>query len=158
MTAAVSFPVPLPRAPVPCAEDLIWMQVKATRAACQRLTGPALELLLDSVDRACGLAARPGWERKANAHAEIFALLAEVAGGPATAGRYGGRVRLLGDLMCTVGPVTDGMITSSRRRLLSRLRAGDAEGAALEMENHLRTLHYMGRLAGADERPQLMTG
>jgi hypothetical protein len=39
------------------------------------------------------------------------------------------------------------MITSSRQRLLARLRAGDADGAALEMEDHLRILHYMCRLA-----------
>ena len=45
------------------------------------------------------------------------------------------------------GPATNGMITSSRRRLLGHLRAGDADGAALEMENHLRVLHYMWRLA-----------
>jgi GntR family transcriptional regulator, transcriptional repressor for pyruvate dehydrogenase complex len=183
MAAAVQAPVPLPRvseadravrhrgvraaSPTPptpsapsapsaaavSAEDLIRVQVMATRAAGQRITGTALEHLLDSVDRACGQPARPGWERKAAAHAEIFGLLVEVAGGPAMAARYGGRVRLLGELMCTVGPVADGMITSSRRRLLSRLRARDAEGAALEMENHLRALHYMGRLAaGRDAR------
>lgn len=166
MVAAVSYPVSLPRASaadrnvghrdapadrlsvVVSAEDLIRVQVRATRAAGQRITGPTLELLLNSVDRAGRLPAKPGWERKAAAHAEIFGLLVEVAGGPATAARYGGRVRLLGDLICAVGPVADGMISSSRRRLLSRLRARDAEGAAEEMENHLRALHYMGRLAG----------
>lgn len=166
MAAAVPYPMPLPQAsaadrkmrppgaPAPppvrviaSPEDLIHVQVLATRVACQRLTGPALELLLDSVDRACLLPARPGWEHKAAAHAEIFSLLADVAGGPARAGRHGGLARLLGDLMCTVGPVADGMVTGSRRRLLACLRAGDAEGAALEMENHLRALHYMCRLA-----------
>ena len=39
------------------------------------------------------------------------------------------------------------MIASSRRRLLACLRTGDAEGAALEMEEHLRALHFMWRLA-----------
>jgi hypothetical protein len=163
MAVTVQLPVPLPGAPAVdrtvrrrgaqaarpdhrgtvSSEDLIGGQVTATRVAGKRITGPALELLLDSVDRACCLPARPGWEHKAVAHAEIFSLLDDVAGRPAAPGR----ARLLGDLMCTVGPVADGMITSSRRRLLGRLRAGDAEGAALEMENHLRTLHYMCRLA-----------
>jgi len=36
---------------------------------------------------------------------------------------------------------------SSRRRLLRQLRAWDADGAAREMEHHLKGLHYMGRLA-----------
>jgi DNA-binding FadR family transcriptional regulator len=152
MAVAVSYP-PLPRAPrvrvISSTEDLIQVQVMVTRAAGQRLTTPALKLLADSVDRAGRLPARPGWEHKAAAHAEIFALLADLAGGPATAGRHGGLSRLLGDLMCTVGPVADGITTGSRRRLLARLRAGDPEGAAAEMEDHLRALHYMSRLARA---------
>ncbi len=39
------------------------------------------------------------------------------------------------------------MIVSSRRRLLAHLRVGDGEGAALEMERHLRGLLFMWRLA-----------
>jgi len=50
-------------------------------------------------------------------------------------------------LIFTVGPVADGMIASSRQRLLAHLSAGEADGAALEMEAHLRILHYMWRLA-----------
>jgi hypothetical protein len=44
-------------------------------------------------------------------------------------------------------PAADGMIASSRRRLLAHLSAGQADGAALEMEAHLRVLHFMWRLA-----------
>jgi DNA-binding GntR family transcriptional regulator len=130
-----------------CAEELIEVQAMAARTACRKLDTPAIKLLLDSVDRACGLPARPGWETKAAAHAEIFRLLADAADGPAAAGRHVGQVLFIRDLMCTVGPAANGMIISSRRRLLARLGAGDADGAALEMENHLRTLHYMWRLA-----------
>ena len=39
------------------------------------------------------------------------------------------------------------MIVSSRRRLLAHMRAGDGEGAALEMERRLGGLLYMWRLA-----------
>jgi hypothetical protein len=49
--------------------------------------------------------------------------------------------------MITVRPAVDGMITSSRRRLLAHLGAGHVDEAALEMEKHLRRLHYMWRLA-----------
>ena len=49
-------------------------------------------------------------------------------------------------LMLTVGRAADGMIAGSRQRLLAHLRAGNAEEAALEMEKHLRALHYMWRL------------
>ena len=135
------------RCPAADVNELIQAQVTAARTACEQITGPALERLLDSVDRACRLPARPAWEGKAAAHAEIFRLLAEVAGGAAAAGEHSRQAGLIRDLMRTVGPVANGMITSSRRRLLSHLRAGDADGAALEMENHLRVLHYMWRLA-----------
>jgi hypothetical protein len=54
---------------------------------------------------------------------------------------------LVHDLMLAVGPAAGGMIASSRRRLLAHMAAGRADEAALEMEKHLRGLHYMGRLA-----------
>ena len=51
------------------------------------------------------------------------------------------------DLMIAAGRAAEGMITSSRQRLLAHLSGGDPGGAALEMEKHLRVLHYMGRRA-----------
>jgi hypothetical protein len=53
----------------------------------------------------------------------------------------------LQDLVMTVGPAADGIILSSRRRLLRELGARDADGAAREVEGHLAGLHFMGRLA-----------
>jgi hypothetical protein len=44
------------------------------------MTTLALEMLRDSVERAASLPTRPGWDRKAAAHAEIFRLLGEIAG------------------------------------------------------------------------------
>jgi hypothetical protein len=129
------------------AEELIWDQAMTVRVACQQITGPDLNRVIDSVDKACRLPTRPEWERKAVAHAEIFRLLADVTGATATAGQHGRRIELICDLMRTVGPAANGMIVSSRRRLIRRLRAGDADGAAREVENHLRTLCYMWRLA-----------
>jgi hypothetical protein len=51
------------------------------------------------------------------------------------------------EVMLAVGRVADGMIISSRRRLLAHMYARDGEAAALEMEKHLRGLLYMWRLA-----------
>jgi GntR family transcriptional regulator, transcriptional repressor for pyruvate dehydrogenase complex len=126
--------------------NLIRVQVMAARVACEQMTEAALLALHDSVDRASCLPARPGWERKAAAHAEIFGLLADVAGDQA-AGQSGAPAAAMRDLMLMVGPAADGMIASSRRRLLAHLSAGEADRAALEMEAHLRVLHYMWRLA-----------
>jgi hypothetical protein len=57
--------------------------------------------------------------------------------------------------MLRVGPGADGLITNSRRRLIAYLRARDFEGAARELETHLRVLDLMGRLAhGPVDQPR----
>src|SRR5580704_9266073 len=79
--------------------ELIWIQATAARIriACEKMTAPALGMLRDSVECAASLPTRPGWERKAAAHAEIFRLLAEIAGDRA-AGNPGG-AGFAGELM-----------------------------------------------------------
>ena len=127
-------------------DGLIQLQAMAARIACLRMTAQHPEALHDSVDHASCLPAGSQWERKAAAHAEIFRLLADAADDPALApllSRAAGSVHLL---MLTVGRAADGMIVGSHRRLLAHLRAGNADEAALEMEKHLRGLHYMWRL------------
>ena len=128
-------------------EGMIQAQVMAARIACARMTVRQLAELHDSVERACGLAAGSEWDRKAAAHAEIFGLLADVVDDPVLAPVLTGGAGYVRELMLAVGQAADGMVISSRRRLLVHLRAGDGEGAALEMARHLRVLHYMWRLA-----------
>jgi hypothetical protein len=79
---------------------------------------------------------------------------------PALAPVLQGAAGVLHHLVLVVGPAANGMIVSSRQRLLAYMRAGgDADGAALEMERHLSGLHFMWRLirsrreAGYDARP-----
>ncbi len=128
------------------AEELIRVQATTTRIACGHMTALALQALRDSVERASCLPSRPGWDEKAAAHAEIFHLLANAAGSPAVTDPPGSQVGVIRDMMRTVGPAANGMITGSRRRLLACLGAGDADGAAQEIESHLRALRYMALL------------
>ena len=127
------------------AEEVIRVQATAARVACGQMTALALRALRDSVERASCLPSTPGWERKAAAHAEIFHLLADAASNPAVTPQ-GSPVRVIRDMMRAVGPAANGMITGSRRWLLACLGAGDADGAAQEIESHLRALHYMALL------------
>lgn len=137
-------------------DELIQVQAMTARIACEQMTGATLMLLCASVERASLLPTRPGWGPKAAAHAELFRLLANVADDAFADSERGGAVRHVRDLMLAVGPAANGMIISSRHRLLVHLRAGDADGASLETENHLRVLCYMGRLvlrpSSPDER------
>jgi DNA-binding GntR family transcriptional regulator len=128
-------------------EGMIQAQAMAVRIACARMTVLHLTEFHDSVERACGLTARSQWDRKAAAHAEIFRLLADVVDEPLLAPLLTRGAGYMRELMLAVGRAADGMIVSSRRRLLVHLHAGDGEGAALEMERHLRVLLYMWRLA-----------
>jgi hypothetical protein len=120
----------------------------ATHVACRRMTSQHLEALHASVDQASCLPARPDWGRKATAHVQLFAILGASTGDCDLAGRVSSATRRLHGLTVTIGPVADGIILSSRRRLLRELSACDADGAALEMERHLERLHFMERLAG----------
>lgn len=141
---------------------LIEVQTLAARVACEQMTGPALKAVRDSVQRASGLPARPGWEHKATVHAEIFYLLAEAAGAP---GVLTGEAGLVRDLMLTVGPGADGLITSSRQRLLAHLHAGDAgdgdgrplQGPALHGTAGAPPPPCPAALDGSDQEGNLMT-
>jgi hypothetical protein len=133
-------------------DELIWWCVMATRAACVRMTTRHLKALEDSVGQACCLPARFAWNHRAAAHVQVVNLLADVAADhPVPALVLAEAVGTLYDLMVAVGPAADGMINSSRHRLLALIRAGDAEGAAAEMEHHLRGLRFMARVSGTSE-------
>jgi DNA-binding FadR family transcriptional regulator len=128
-------------------DALISLQSAATRIACMRMTAQQVNALHASIEQASCLSARHDWERKATAHAELFNVLGGSTGDPVLALLLSSATGWLYNLVKTVGPRADGIILSSRRRLLRYLRARDADGAAREMEHHIRGLHYMGRLA-----------
>jgi hypothetical protein len=129
-------------------DELIRVCAMAARAACRRMTPPYLTALHDSVEQACYPPSRFDWDRKAASHAEIVNLLADTVGDPALAVLVRDVPGQLHDLMVAVGPTASGIIAGSRRRLLALLRAGDADGAAREMEQHLGALLRMRRVSG----------
>ena len=112
----------------------------ATRIACRQMTLRHLDALQASLEQASGLPARPDWGRKAAAHAELFNVLGGLTGDCDLALLVSSAAGRLHDLVLTVGPAADGIILSSRRRLLRQLRTW-------EIEHLLKGLHYMGLLA-----------
>jgi DNA-binding FadR family transcriptional regulator len=129
-------------------DELIRACAVATRVACRRMTPRYLKALHDSVEQACCLPSRFDWDRKAASHAEIVNLLTDAADDPALAVLVRGVPGQLHDLMVAVGPAASGIIASSRRRLLALLGAGDADGAARELEQHLGGLLWMRHVSG----------
>jgi DNA-binding FadR family transcriptional regulator len=129
-------------------ENLIPALATATGIACRRLTSQHLITIENAVEQVIRLPRTPSWEHKANAHAEIFRLLAEAVDDPAAALVLRVGVGIVRDLVINAGPAADGIIINSYRRLLPHLRAADADAAEREMEMYLRCLHFMWRLTG----------
>jgi DNA-binding GntR family transcriptional regulator len=125
---------------------LIEMQAMAIRAICGRLTSAHLQGIRRSVEQACLIPKHLGWDRRATAHAEIFALLADAADDPVLAQILNSGTGISHYLMITAGPSAAGVTANSRKRLLAYLTAHDPDGAACEMEDYLRILSIMGRL------------
>jgi DNA-binding GntR family transcriptional regulator len=128
-------------------DQLIRAQASAAEIACAQMSPARLKALHESLREACQLPAGAGWDQKAAAHAAFFTVLAEAAGDPVVAPILLSGGELAYELMMTAGCAANGIVTNSRRRFLEVLRVGDAEGAALELEEHLRILHLMCRLA-----------
>src|SRR5690242_7802762 len=106
-------------------EAMIQAQAMVAGVARTRVTALHLSALHDSVERASCPAAGSQCDRKATAYAEIFDLLAVVADDPTLAPLLRRGAEYVRELMLVVGPVSDSMIVSSRRRLLAHMRAED---------------------------------
>jgi hypothetical protein len=130
-------------------DELIEVQATAIGAICGRLTAARLEDIRRSVHAACQIPGNVGWDRRAAAHAEVFALLADAAtavGNPALARILNSGVGAAYQLMLTAGPSAAAVTASSRRHLLVCLSAGDCDGAARETESYFRIMNLMGRM------------
>jgi GntR family transcriptional repressor for pyruvate dehydrogenase complex len=129
-------------------DELARVCAAAAHVACRRMSPQYLRTLRESIEQACCLPKYLDWDRKATAHAEIINLLADASGDPVLTLLLRDVPGQLHDLMMAVGPAASGITAGSRRRLLALLQAGDADGAAREMEQHLRVLLWMRRLSG----------
>jgi DNA-binding GntR family transcriptional regulator len=85
-------------------DAMISLLLVATRTACQQMTPQHLNALHASVEQASCLSARPDWEPKAAAHAELFTMLGVLTGDSDLAQLVSSATRRLQDLVLTVGP------------------------------------------------------
>lgn len=128
-------------------DELIPALTTAVRIACPQLTDVHRQSIRAHVEQSVQLARKPGWERKAAAHAELYRLLADSIDDTGVASVLRMGVVLVSHLAVTAGPGLDGMITSAHRRLLVHLDASDPDAAEHETESYLRCLHYTAHLA-----------
>ncbi len=138
-------------------EELIAMMAVTVRVACRQLTDAQLAALSASVAQAATMPAKPGWDRKAIAHAQAIALLGDMTREPALIRAAGLAAGWTYDLALATGLAADGIICASRRRLLHHLRLRDADAAEQEIDKHLRVLSVMARLSAGGTRPASAT-
>jgi DNA-binding GntR family transcriptional regulator len=129
-------------------DGLVPALATAVRLTCPHLSAQNLQAIGTQVEQGSRLPRKPGWERRAAAHAQLYRLLADAVDDPVVAPVLRMGAELVRDLAVTAGPGTDGLITSAHRRLLARLGAADAAAAERETERYLRCLHLRAHLVG----------
>jgi hypothetical protein len=147
-------PLSAPHRPPPdvTGEELIVMLAVTVEVACQRMTPSHLAALSASVGQAASLPARTSWERKAVAHAQTIGMLGDATGDLVLARAAGHAAGYAYVLALSAGPAADGIIRNGCLRLLGHMRTGDADAAGHEIEQTLRVLRFMARLARSRTR------
>ena len=129
-------------------DELIAMMGVVVRTGCRRMTSSQLAALSESVTHTESMLAKPWWDRKAVAHAEAIVIIGDLTSDPTLTRVADLAAGWTYDLAIAAGPVVDGVILASRRRLLFHFRARDPDAAEHEIERHLRVLRFMGQLSG----------
>jgi DNA-binding FadR family transcriptional regulator len=124
-------------------EARLWIESIVVRVACERMTEEQLAALETNVKEAAKLTDARDWERKALVHLEFHNLLADATGNPLMAIVMRSMMDMMRDVVLSVGPTQSDFMLRSRRRLLTKFRKRDVEGAVLEMERYLKRLHKL---------------
>jgi DNA-binding FadR family transcriptional regulator len=114
-----------------------------THLACRRATEADLAELAANIDAAERLTAAGHLEDKAVLNIDFHNILARATGNPVLALIMDPLTDLVDRLSRQVDADETEEIIRSRRRFLALLRARDAEGAAAEMDAHLKRLHRL---------------
>jgi hypothetical protein len=98
-----------------------------------RVGGPGHRALQASLDLACAVPPGSGWGRKPAAHAGFFTALADASQNACVTPVLRNGAEFAFQLMLGAGSIADGIVISSRRRMLASLRSGNLGDAALEL-------------------------
>lgn len=134
-------------------ENLIPALAAATYIACLQLADQHLASNRDDAGEGAQFPHCLGCDDRVADYPDIFSLLADCVDDPATAEVLRLGPGLVRDLALAAGPAANGIIINSNRRLLTFLRAGDADAAEHEMDRYIRCLSLMSRLARGYRQP-----
>ena len=121
-------------------EARIWLSELVVRVVCERATEDDLQALEANVSEAALADADDRFEDRQRLHRQFHLILAKATRNPIIEITMEGVMELMGLFVARIGPSENAFTLPSRRRLLSCLRARDAEGAAQEMAQFLERM------------------
>jgi GntR family transcriptional regulator, transcriptional repressor for pyruvate dehydrogenase complex len=146
-------------------EARIVVGVAVARLASERRSEADLEALRRNVEESEAAVRDNDLPRRGRANLDFHRLLARATGNPMLIIVTDSVVRVMEQLIATIGLAPNKEVMPTRRRLLQCIEARDAEGAAREMAENLRKLQrfYLDRPASAlasgqkNTRPKMST-
>ena len=126
-------------------EARIWLSELVVRVVCERGSDEDIQALEANVARAAQADADNDFEERQRLHREFHLILAKATRNPIIEITMEGVMELMGLFVARIGPSENAFTLPSRRRLISCLRARDAEGASREMAQFLERMqaHYL---------------
>ena len=134
-------------------EARLWLESTVVRIVAGRATEEDLAALEANVDQAERLFRAGRYDDKIDVHIEFHNLLARATGNSVAVMLMGALMQVMRDFAHAVGGERNDLTIKARRRLLDRLRARDADGAAAALAEHLEGLHQRYRDRGRSRRP-----
>ncbi len=139
-------------------EARVWIESLIVRVVCERATEEALAELECNVSQA--VAAEKAGEnfKRSMLHLEFHSLLARATRNPLLTIAMDGIMGIMREFVLTLGipEKSDSLLIPSRKRLLTYLRARDADAAEDEVGKHLKRVHknYLSRMNGRGSAAQ----
>lgn len=140
--------------PAHLTEARMWIETVVVRVACKRATRADMDALDANVAAAERAERADDIELRGRINLEFHRLLGRATRNPIMSIFMDAVVEILGHFVRVIGPYPNRFVLPSRRRFLKQFRARDDDGAAHEMEMHLRRLqrYYLSRLGTKTRR------
>jgi GntR family transcriptional regulator, transcriptional repressor for pyruvate dehydrogenase complex len=119
-------------------EVRLWIGSTTARVACERATEEDLDVLEANVDQAQSYGEAGEWERRSEVNHEFQNLLAAACHNPLLLMVQHSITDVVSEIVAAAGPIQDDWLLESKRKLVSYIRARDPDGAAQQMESHLK--------------------
>ena len=133
--------------PAQLTEARIWLEAVVVREACNRASTDDIAALRRNVDETAAAMAADDFALRAEKNIEFHRLLARMTGNPIIEVLVNAVLDVLREFIRSIGAYPNHHVLPSRRRFIARVEAGDAEGAAAEMQASLERLQktYLSR-------------